>query len=67
MATACALRPRKPEAKQPAGQIPMKLVFNMMPDRLAALVAFGKPALQVPGYSVSVKGINMNMAIPSDC
>jgi hypothetical protein len=49
MATACALRPRKPEAEQPAGQIPTELFFNMMPDRPATLFVLGKPALQVPG------------------
>ncbi len=49
MAAVCTLRPRKPKAKQPAGQIPTELFFNMMPDRPAALVVLGKPALQVPG------------------
>jgi hypothetical protein len=29
--------------------MPTKLFSNMMPDRPAALVVFGKPALQVPG------------------
>jgi hypothetical protein len=48
MAAACALCPRKPKAEQPAGQIPTKLFFNMMPDRPAALVVLGKPAVQVP-------------------
>ena len=49
MAAAKAPRLRKPKAKQPAGQIPTELFFNMMPDRPAALVVLGKPALQVPG------------------
>jgi len=49
MATACTLRPRKPKAEQPAGQIPTELFFNVMPDWRAALVVLGKPALQVPG------------------
>ena len=49
MATACTLRPRKPKAEQPAGQIPTELFFNVPPDRPAALVVLGKPALQVPG------------------
>ena len=48
MATACTLRPRKPKAEQPAGQIPTELFFNMMPEWPAALVALGKPALEVP-------------------
>jgi hypothetical protein len=48
MAAACAVRPRKPKAEQPAGQIPTELFFNMMPDRSAALVVLGKPTLQVP-------------------
>jgi hypothetical protein len=48
MAAACALCPRKPKAEQPAGQKPTELFFNMMPDRRAALVVLGKPALQVP-------------------
>jgi len=30
----------------------MELFFNMMPDLPAALVALGKPALQVPGYDL---------------
>ena len=67
MATGCAVRPCKPKAKQPAGQIPTELFFNIIPDRPAALVVLGRPALQVPGYSVGVKGINMKMTIPSDC
>ncbi len=48
MATDCAVRPCKPKAEQPAAQKPTELFFNMMPDRPAALVALGKPALQVP-------------------
>jgi len=67
VAAVCAPRPRKPKAKQPAGQIPTELFFNIIPDRPAALVVLGRPALQVPGYSVGVKGINMKMTIPSDC
>jgi hypothetical protein len=48
MAATCALCPRKPKAEQPTGQKPTELFFNMMPDRPAALVVLGKPALQVP-------------------
>jgi hypothetical protein len=49
MAAAKAPRLRKTKTDQPAGQIPTELFFNMMPDRPAALVVLGKPALQVPG------------------
>jgi hypothetical protein len=63
MATACALRPRKPEAEQPAGQIPTELFFNMMPEWPAALVALGKPALQVPSDDL----IERRSLRPSTC
>jgi len=37
------------KTEQPAGQIAAELLFNIMPDRAAALVVLSKPALQVLG------------------